>query len=123
MDAACVDGRPARFVYRDEFRLAFNGYSAKSYFICRSVDRSWLTMDAAETETRLTMKFLYVLVSDVKDIFYEQTDRKSTRLNSSHQISSYAVFCWKKKNGGAINGGAEVTLKKRRERAGGVGAQ
>src|SRR5207244_11414077 len=23
-------------------------------------------------------------------------DRKSTRLNSSHQIISYAVFCWKK---------------------------
>jgi len=27
----------------------------------------------------------------------EQTDRKSTRLNSSHQIISYAVFCLKKK--------------------------
>src|SRR5258708_38619451 len=26
------------------------------------------------------------------------TDRKSTRLNSSHQIISYAVFCLKKKN-------------------------
>src|SRR5258708_21254339 len=26
-----------------------------------------------------------------------QTDRKSTRLNSSHQIISYAVFCLKKK--------------------------
>src|SRR5947207_5893536 len=24
-------------------------------------------------------------------------DRKSTRLNSSHTVSSYAVFCWKKK--------------------------
>src|SRR5690606_40588318 len=24
-------------------------------------------------------------------------DRKSTRLNSSHEKSSYAVFCWKKK--------------------------
>src|SRR5690625_6364670 len=24
-------------------------------------------------------------------------DRKSTRLNSSHVASSYAVFCWKKK--------------------------
>src|SRR5207244_12965403 len=24
-------------------------------------------------------------------------DRKSTRLNSSHQIMSYAVFCWKRK--------------------------
>src|SRR5258708_16574389 len=28
----------------------------------------------------------------------EQRDRKSTRLNSSHQIISYAVFCLKKKN-------------------------
>src|SRR5947208_13275085 len=27
-----------------------------------------------------------------------ETDRKSTRLNSSHQIISYAVFCLKKKN-------------------------
>src|SRR5207244_13621252 len=28
-----------------------------------------------------------------------QKDRKSTRLNSSHQIISYAVFCLKKKKG------------------------
>src|SRR5207244_7210750 len=28
----------------------------------------------------------------------EALDRKSTRLNSSHQIISYAVFCLKKKN-------------------------
>src|SRR5258708_19453410 len=28
---------------------------------------------------------------------YNETDRKSTRLNSSHQIISYAVFCLKKK--------------------------
>src|SRR5258708_31266715 len=28
----------------------------------------------------------------------EFLDRKSTRLNSSHQIISYAVFCLKKKN-------------------------
>src|SRR5438067_10577666 len=28
----------------------------------------------------------------------EQTDRKSTRLNSSHVSISYAVFCLKKKN-------------------------
>src|SRR2546422_5304145 len=26
-----------------------------------------------------------------------RTDRKSTRLNSSHGYISYAVFCWKKK--------------------------
>src|SRR5947208_5200829 len=28
----------------------------------------------------------------------QDPDRKSTRLNSSHQIISYAVFCLKKKN-------------------------
>src|SRR5699024_12106529 len=27
-----------------------------------------------------------------------EVDRKSTRLNSSHVSSSYAVFCWKKKS-------------------------
>src|SRR5438552_12988664 len=32
-------------------------------------------------------------LSDAQD-----ADRKSTRLNSSHQIISYAVFCLKKKN-------------------------
>src|SRR5947208_10576764 len=30
--------------------------------------------------------------------FLAREDRKSTRLNSSHQIISYAVFCLKKKN-------------------------
>src|SRR5207244_11827282 len=30
--------------------------------------------------------------------FDTSVDRKSTRLNSSHQIISYAVFCLKKKN-------------------------
>src|SRR5438552_14280252 len=34
-------------------------------------------------------------VSRTADI--EKLDRKSTRLNSSHQIISYAVFCLKKK--------------------------
>src|SRR5207244_5643561 len=33
----------------------------------------------------------------------ERLDRKSTRLNSSHQIISYAVFCLKKKNATQID--------------------
>src|SRR5256885_10460061 len=33
-----------------------------------------------------------------KLIFNEDLDRKSTRLNSSHLVISYAVFCLKKKN-------------------------
>src|SRR5256885_4158651 len=33
-----------------------------------------------------------------QDLFLVARDRKSTRLNSSHLVISYAVFCLKKKN-------------------------
>src|SRR5438552_6847300 len=33
----------------------------------------------------------------VERVLLDELDRKSTRLNSSHQIISYAVFCLKKK--------------------------
>src|SRR5258708_17949295 len=36
--------------------------------------------------------------SNIAQSLVETIDRKSTRLNSSHQIISYAVFCLKKKN-------------------------
>src|SRR5437588_7333585 len=38
-------------------------------------------------------------------------DRKSTRLNSSHTVSSYAVFCLNKKNeAGALRDRASIDL-------------
>src|SRR5260221_6502392 len=37
-----------------------------------------------------------VVLDGAKDLGAEQTDRKSTRLNSSHTVISYAVFCLKK---------------------------
>src|SRR5258708_32044984 len=39
-------------------------------------------------------------------------DRKSTRLNSSHQIISYAVFCLKKKKNKQTNSRIDLTLTK-----------
>src|SRR5215204_114808 len=36
-------------------------------------------------------------IESVGDPFGKNTDRKSTRLNSSHTVISYAVFCLKKK--------------------------
>src|SRR3989442_11940162 len=36
--------------------------------------------------------------TDVSPMSVSRTDRKSTRLNSSHVRISYAVFCLKKKN-------------------------
>src|SRR5256885_13114760 len=39
------------------------------------------------------------IYADVEtNYFYMFLDRKSTRLNSSHLVISYAVFCLKKKN-------------------------
>src|SRR5438034_6169846 len=36
------------------------------------------------------------------DSLFRTLDRKSTRLNSSHTVISYAVFCLKKKNQGIL---------------------
>src|SRR5260221_9658786 len=49
-----------------------------------------------------------------------QRDRKSTRLNSSHTVISYAVFCLKKKTGNTAMGkrnGTERTMPRRFESA------
>src|SRR5258708_10277310 len=42
---------------------------------------------------------LYISLRDGRKFF---RDRKSTHLNSSHQIISYAVFCFKKKKKSAL---------------------
>src|SRR5258708_40246748 len=55
--------------------------------ICRCID------DHQQLVRTIRKKFLNNLV-------YFLQDRKSTRLNSSHQIISYAVFCLKKKKSG-----------------------
>src|SRR5437762_4504710 len=39
----------------------------------------------------------YLIASQGSGIISSRTDRKSTRLNSSHRCISYAVFCLKKK--------------------------
>src|SRR5258708_31414872 len=47
-------------------------------------------------------------------------DRKSTRLNSSHQIISYAVFCLTKNSGGAFDADEAGEGRARRELKGPV---
>src|SRR5256885_12585484 len=37
------------------------------------------------------------LAAEVTELIHGDADRKSTRLNSSHLVISYAVFCLKKK--------------------------
>src|SRR5207244_13536552 len=57
---------------------------------------------AAATSTTEVLSALDQSVAKAKEVLNGLddatiTDRKSTRLNSSHQIISYAVFCLKKK--------------------------
>src|SRR5258708_21973884 len=50
----------------------------------------------------LKPKNIMVTCSSPEERVTMMLDRKSTRLNSSHQIISYAVFCLKKKNNANI---------------------
>ena len=46
------------------------------------------------------MKWLLIIFGILSNVFASvliKVDRKSTRLNSSHTVISYAVFCLKKK--------------------------
>jgi len=59
-------------------------------------------------ENLIGMPFAVLVYREDTTLFLEhllrcRSDRKSTRLNSSHQIISYAVFCLKKKKKKNIN--------------------
>src|SRR5438034_7728970 len=52
----------------------------------------WLEMIRDHVATSLEIG-----IEDFDDVIADHLDRKSTRLNSSHTVISYAVFCLKKK--------------------------
>src|SRR5438132_7048613 len=72
-------------------------------------------------------EFLFVPRENVLEVAKEQgaipydspgaeLDRKSTRLNSSHTVISYAVFCLKKKSPAASGGFGQLPGPARRRR-------
>src|SRR5258708_10761758 len=95
--------RPPRstlFPYTTLFR------SPKDYLLI--IDESHITIpqirgmyfgDRSRKETLINFGFRLPSALDNRPLRFEAEgkDRKSTRLNSSHQIISYAVFCLKKK--------------------------
>src|SRR5574344_2295706 len=72
-----------------------------SLTICRPKDGLPLPqlVDCTQYDEALRAQYDAMPISDGSSFFYlsNYKDRKSTRLNSSHQIISYAVFCLKKK--------------------------
>src|SRR5258708_13807455 len=55
----------------------------------------WQSADAFQLLQKRVSSPLFAQIESVRRL--PNVDRKSTRLNSSHQIISYAVFCLKKK--------------------------
>src|SRR5258708_25175801 len=53
--------------------------------------------DVTFWEAIFTGRAAFLQAKFKKGAYFRRVDRKSTRLNSSHQIISYAVFCLKKK--------------------------
>src|SRR2546428_5350635 len=95
--------RPPRstlFPYTTLFRS-----SAPSKLVDRVVER---TGDGAEfvfakIELRRRQVARAITARDFRNLTDAPSDRKSTRLNSSHDQISYAVFCLKKKKQKKIN--------------------
>src|SRR3989440_2693062 len=85
--------RPPRstlFPYTTLFRSTFLALASVTGLVLAATTAE---RGAAEGVARESEQRLGVLVESVRD----HADRKSTRLNSSHDQISYAVFCLKKK--------------------------
>src|SRR2546426_6065337 len=68
----------------------------------RSLDEVAVRVVTEPAERRVALEprdfvHLVVVLADLLERSHEEPDRKSTRLNSSHLVISYAVFCLKKK--------------------------
>src|SRR5258708_2477661 len=91
---------------RQQFSLSED--QGKAILDMRLARLAALERSKVEEELRDVLKnidYYRMLLADINEIrklikadLQELKDRKSTRLNSSHQIISYAVFCLKKKN-------------------------
>src|SRR5947208_4947530 len=70
---------------------------------CRRADRAEEVHLPLHERPAAQGKTASLQAQQVPHVFRSRGDRKSTRLNSSHQIISYAVFCLKKKTTQKIN--------------------
>src|SRR2546430_5452702 len=92
--------RPPRstlFPYTTLFR-SDAGFAAamRGYFERELADCTWITPALHKLRSNPWRRFKWAISHFMVNIM-DYTDRKSTRLNSSHSQISYAVFCLKKK--------------------------
>src|SRR5574344_2537143 len=81
-------------LYSEKLKANFATYTAKSVESITPTAQDGVAADGSEKKgASANGGFIERFCQD----FTKKADRKSTRLNSSHQIISYAVFCLKKK--------------------------
>jgi len=93
-DTAIAERDKERSAFNEEKRLFREEKEAQDRAV--QVQQEEINKQKAEHEAEEFAK-LQEEEAKVKAIADKKEDRKSTRLNSSHQIISYAVFCLKKK--------------------------
>src|SRR5438552_13971315 len=97
---ACIDQHPDKFYFQ-----IIRQPPRSTLFPYTTLFRS--TVDVKKTKKTVEFHPTAVYVWD-RPLSVKGQDRKSTRLNSSHQIISYAVFCLKKKTTYSIPGSNRV---------------
>src|SRR5690606_40582976 len=100
-------GVPAEYRYHLHYLLFYHLFFSLfyTYYILNFGGDSWgywkFTMEQVVIIDPTWMKYFGVSTTFILWLNYIPSkimgDRKSTRLNSSHVKTSYAVFCWKKK--------------------------
>src|SRR5256885_7307220 len=75
---------------------------------CQTGERAW-PREAMLSTTKAPESAEVTKNTAISTMVSQATDRKSTRLNSSHLVISYAVFCLKKKKIGKNVEGHDLT--------------
>src|SRR5256885_7238355 len=96
--AASFDGGATWTASNAAFSRCTGGNSGNPGDYARATD-VWLTVSPAGVVYALALSFTggTLRPGSSSGMLVAQSDRKSTRLNSSHLVISYAVFCLKKK--------------------------
>src|SRR5438552_8860506 len=88
----------SRSFYKKLGFQVFAGDASQNWLILKNGDHAIGLFQGMFEKNILTFNPGWDSSAQKLDVFTDvQRDRKSTRLNSSHQIISYAVFCLKKK--------------------------
>src|SRR2546426_3187612 len=92
----CPQWEPSFFFFNDTatteiYTLSLHDALPISFGVCIDIVLVW------RTDLFPVVQNLQVPLADIEAVHRSARDRKSTRLNSSHLVISYAVFCLKKK--------------------------